>query len=70
MYVCNQTKCCTDFYLLEIGISFLVFRCPRDTLQSGADRFQGSTKIYKKELEKCVKIMFKKGIIYNKLILY
>lgn len=57
MYVRRQTKCCTDFYLLEIGKSFVVFRCPRDTLQSGADRYQGSTKIYKEELEKCLKIM-------------
>lgn len=32
--VCSQTKCCTDFYLLGIGISFVVFRYPRDTLQS------------------------------------
>lgn len=34
----RQSVILTSFYLLKIAIPFVLFKCPRDTLQSGSNR--------------------------------
>lgn len=53
VYVCSQTKHRTDFHLLKIAHSFVLFKCPRDTLKWGANGYQRSAKFSRKELNKC-----------------